>query len=195
MANYPPQNALFLLLTSFRLTIPLVARQAPKGARTSKRRQLRKSNCRSTGDGVGARGCQGAAAGPAPPPREGDARGRAPSFGDHPLTKWLLPQGGEHHERTGRGDPAESPARLQGLRFGLGVRVLKPRGEHARDLGWCHLQKGGRLRAPHPLRDEGPGTGTGHPKGARDPGVPTGGEPRTDRHLRVQEEHKAHSRW
>ena len=185
--------------TSFRQTMPLMTRQAPKGARTSKRKQLRKSNCQSTGDGVRAQGRQGAEKGPAPPSREGDARGRAPRLGDHPLTRWLLPQGGEHRERTGRGDLARSlarsPARLREPRLGLGMHVLKPRGEHARDLGWCHLRKGGLLRAPHPLRDGGPGTGAGHPEGVRDPGAPTGGEPRIDRHLRVREERKAHSRW
>ena len=181
--------------TSSRQTIPLMIRQAPKGARTSKRKQLRKSNCQSTGDGVRARGCLRAGTGPAPPPREGDARGRAPRLGDHPLTRWLLPQGGERRERTGRGDLAKSPARLRGPRFGLEVHVLKPRGEHARDLGWCHLRKGGLLRAPHPIRDGGPGTGTGTPEGDRDPGAPTGGELRTDHHLQVQEEREAHSRW
>ncbi len=181
--------------TFFRQTMPLMARQAPEGVRTSKRKQLRKSNCRSTGDGVRARGRQEAGTGPAPPPREGDARGRAPRLGDHPLIRWLLPQGGEHRERTGRGNLSRSPARLRRPRFGLGVHVLKPRGEHARDLGWCLLRKGGLLRAPHPLRDGGPGTGAGHPKGARDPRALTGGEPRTDHHLRVQEERKAHFRW
>jgi hypothetical protein len=180
---------------SFRQTTPLMIRQAPKGARTSKRKQLKKSNCRSTRDGVRAQGCRGAETGPAPPPREGDVRGRAPRLGDRPLTRWLLPQRGERREKTGRGDLARNPARLRGPRFGLGMHVLKPRGEHARDLGWCHLRKGGRLRAPHQLRDKGPGTGTGHPEGARDPGAPTGGGLRTDRHLRVREERKAHFRW
>ena len=181
--------------TSSRQTIPLMIRQAPKGARTSKRRQLRKSNCGSTGDGVRAQGCQGAGTDPAPLPKEGEVRGRAPRTGDHPLARWLPPQRGERRERTGRGDLDKSLARLRGPSSGLGVRTLKPRGEHARDLGWCHRRKGGLLRAPHPLRGRGPGTGAGHPEGARDPGAPTGGEPRTDRHLRVQEEHKAHSRW
>ncbi len=181
--------------TSFRQTRPLMARQAPKGARTSKRKQLRKSNCRSTGDGVRAQGCQGAGTGPAPPSGEGDARGRAPRLGDHPLTRWFFPQGGERHERTGRGDLVKNPARLRGPRSGLGVHALKPRGEHARDLGWCHLRKGDLPRAPHSPRDGGPGTGAGHPEGAKDPGAPTGGEPRTDRHLRVREERKAHFRW
>jgi hypothetical protein len=181
--------------TSFRQTIPLMIRQALKGARTSKRKQLRKSNCQSTGDGVRARGCLRAGTGPAPPPREGDARGRAPRLGDHPLTRWLLPQGGEHRERTGRGDLARSPARLRGPRLGLGMHVLKPRGERARDLGWCHLRKGDLLRAPHPLREGGPGTGAGHLEGVRDPGVPTGGELRTDRHLRIREGLRAHFRW
>jgi hypothetical protein len=175
--------------------MPLMARQAPKGARTSKRKPLRKSNCRNTGDGVGARGRQGTGTGPAPPSREGDARGRAPRSGDHPPAKWPLPQGGEHRGKTGRGDLARSPARLRGPRLDLGMHVLKPRGEHARDLGWCHLRKGGRLRAPHPLRDRGPGTGAGHLEGVEDPGAPMEGEPRTDCHLRVREERKAHFRW
>ena len=181
--------------TSFRQTMPLMIRQVSKGARTSKRKQLRKSNCRSTGDGVKAQERQGTVTGPAPPPREGDARGRAPRLGDHPLTRWLLPQGGERRERTGRGDLAKNPARLRGPRLGLGMHVLKPRGEYARDLGWCHLRKGGLLRAPHPLRDRGPGTGAGNPGGDRDPGALTGGEPRTDRHLQVREEREAHFRW
>ena len=175
--------------------MPLRIRQAPKGARTSKRKQLRKSNCRSTGDGVRAQGCQGAEMDPAPPPREGDARGRAPRVGEHPLAKWLLPQGGEHRERTGRGGLARSPARLRGPRLGSGMHVLKPRGERARDLGWCHLRKGHLLRAPHPLRDGDPGTGTGHLEEVRDLGAPMGGELRTDRHLRIREERKAHFRW
>jgi hypothetical protein len=181
--------------TSFRQTMPLRDRQAPERVRTSKRKQLRRSNCRSTGVGVRARGCQGAEMGPAPPPREGDARGRAPRPGGQPLAKWHLPQGGEHRERTGRGDLARSPARLRGPRLGLGMHVLKPRGERARDLGWCHLRKGDLLRAPHPLREGGPGTGAGHLEGVRDPGVPMGGELRTDRHIRIREGHKAHFRW
>jgi hypothetical protein len=181
--------------TSSRQTIPLRIRQAPKGARTSKWRQLRKSNCRSTGDGVRAQGCQGAGTGPAPPPREGEVRGRAPRIGDHPLIRWLLPQGGERRERTGRGDLAKSPAHLRGPSSGLGVHALKPRGEHARDLEWCHRRKGGLLRAPHPLKGRGPGTGTGNPEGDRDPGAPTGGELRTDHRLQVREEREAHSRW
>ena len=169
--------------TSFRQTIPLMTRQAPKRARTSKRKQLRKSNCRSTGDGVRAQGCRGAETGPAPPSREGDARGRAPRLGNQPPTRWLLPQGGELCERIGRGGLARSPARLRGPRLGLGMHNLKPRGERARDLGWCHLRKGDLLRAPHPLMEGGPGTGAGHLEGVRDPGVPMGGELRTDRHL------------
>jgi hypothetical protein len=173
----------------------LMARQAPKGARTSKRKQLRRSNCRSTGDGVKAQERQGTVADPAPPPREGDARGRAPRLGDHPLTKWPLPQGGECCRETGQGDRAGNPACLRGPKLGLGMHVLKPRGEPARDLGWCHLRKGDLLRVPHPLKDGDPGTGTGHLEGVRDPGAPTGGEPRTGHHLRIREERKAQFRW
>ena len=180
---------------SFRRTMPLIARQAPEGARTSKRKQLKKSSCRSIGDGVRAQEGQGAETDPAPPSREGDARERAPRLGEHPLTKWLLPQGGEHRGKISRGGIARNPARLRGPRLGLGAHVLKPRGEHARDLGWCHLRKDDLLRPPRPLRDRGPGTGAGHPEGVRDPGAPTGGEPRTDRRLRVREEREAHFRW
>ncbi len=181
--------------TSLRQTMPLMARQAPKRARTSRRKQLRKSNCRSTGDGVRAQGCQGAEMDPAPPPREGDARGRAPRPGDHPLAKWLLPHGGERRRETGQGNHARNPARLRGPKLGSGMHVLKPRGEPARDLGWCHLREDDFPRAPHPLKDGGPGIGAGHPEGVRDPGAPTGGEPRTDRRLRVREERGAHFRW
>ena len=169
--------------TSFRQTMPLMIRQAPKGARTSKKRQLRKSNCRSTGGGVRAQEGQGMATGPALPPREGDARERAPRLGEHPLTKWPLPQGGECRRETGQGDRARNPACLRGPKLGLGMHVLKPRGEHARDLGWCHLREDGLPRAPRPLKDGDPGTGTGHLEGVRDPGALMGGEPRTDRRL------------
>ena len=181
--------------TSFRQTMPLMARQVLKGARTSKRRQLRKSSCRSTGGGVREQEGQGMVMGPALPPREGDARERAPRLGERPLAKWSLPHEGEHRRETGRGGPTRNPARLRGPKPGLGMHVLKPRGERARDLGWCHLRKDDLPRAPHPLKDGDPGTGTGHLEGVRDPGAPMGGEPRTDRHLRVREERKAHCRW
>jgi hypothetical protein len=181
--------------TSFRQTMPLMIRQAPKGARTSRKKQLKKSSCRSTGDGVKAQERRGTVADPALPCREGDARGRAPRLGRRPLAKWPLLHGGERRRQTGRGSPVRNPARLRGPRLGLGMRVLKPRGECARDLGWCHPQKDDLLRAPHPLRDRGPGTGTGHPEGVRDPGASMGGGLRTDRHLRIRGERKAHFRW
>jgi hypothetical protein len=38
--------------TSCRQIMPLMARQVLKGARTSKRKQLKKSSCRNIGDGV-----------------------------------------------------------------------------------------------------------------------------------------------
>ena len=181
--------------TSCRRTMPLMARQVPKGARTSKKRQLRKSSCRSTGGGVREQEGQGMVMGPALPPREGDARERAPRLGEHPLTKWPPPHGGERRRETGRGGPVRDPARLRGPKPGLGVHVLKPRGECARDLGWCHLRKDDLPRAPHPFKDGDPGTGTGHLEGVRDPGAPMGEDPRTDHHLRVREERKAHFRW
>jgi hypothetical protein len=178
--------------TSFRQTMPLIARQVPKGARMSKRRQLKKSSCRSTRDGVRAQEGQGTETGLAPPSREGDARERAPRLGEHPLAKWSLPHGGERRRETG---PTRNPACLRGPKTGLGMHVLKPRGERARDLGWCHLREDDLPRAPRPLKDGDPGTGLGHREGVRDPGAPMGGELRTDRHLRVREERKAHFRW
>ena len=178
--------------TSFRQTMPLMTRQAPKGARTSKRRQLRKSSCRSTGDGVKAQERQGTVADPALPSREGDARERAPRLGEHPLTKWPLLHGGEHRRETGRGGPVRNPARLRGPKSGLGMRVLKPRGECARDLGWCHLRKDDLPRAPHPLKDGGPGTGLDQFEGAKDRGWPAEDGPRTGRRLRIRGERKAH---
>jgi hypothetical protein len=181
--------------TSSRQTMPLMDRQVPKGARTSKRKQLKKSSCRNTGDGVRAPEGQETEAGPAPPPREGDARERAPRLGGYPPTKWPLLHGGEPRRETGRGGPVKNPAHLRGPKTDLGMRVLKPRGEYARDLGWCPLRKDDPPRAPHPLKDGGPGTGTGHLEGVRDPGAPMGGEPRTDRLLRIREERKAHFRW
>jgi hypothetical protein len=180
---------------SFRQTMPLMIRQAPKEARTSKRKQFKKSSCRSIGDGVRAQEGQGTETGPVPPSREGEARERVPRLGEHPPTKWSLPHRGERRRETGQGDHARNPARLRGPKLGLGMHVLKPRGEPARDLGWCHLREDGLPRAPHPLKDGDPGTGTGHPEGVRDPGAPTGGEPRTDRRLRVREEREAHFRW
>ena len=181
--------------TSFCQTMPLMARQVPKGARTSKRKQLKKSNYRNTGDGVRAREGQGTETGLASPSKEGDAWERAPRLGEHPLTKWPLPHGGECRRETGRGGPARNPARLRGPKPGLGMHVLKPRGERARDLGWCHLRKDDLPRALRPLKDGDPGTGTGHLEGVRDPGAPMEEGPRTDRRLRIREERKAHCRW
>ncbi len=181
--------------TSCRRTMPLMARQVPKGARTGKRKQPKKSSCRNIGDGVRAREGQETKTGLAPPYREGEAREHAPRLGEHPPTEWPLLHGGEPRRGTGQGDPVRNPASLRGPKPGLGMHVLKPRGERARDLGWCHLRKDDLPRAPHPLEDRDPGTGTGHLEGVKDPGAPMGGGPRTDRHPRVREERKAHCRW
>ncbi len=181
--------------TSFRQTMPLTARQVPKGARTSKRRQLWKSCCRNTGDGVRAQESQGTATDPARSPREGEAREHAPRPGEQPLVKWSLPHGGGRHRETGRGGPTRNPARLRGTKPGLGMHVLKYRGGRGRGSGWCHLREGDLPRAPRPLKEEDPGTGLGQLEGVRDPGAPMGEEPRTDRHLRVRGERKAHFSW
>ncbi len=175
--------------------MPLMARQVPKGARTSKKRQLRKSNCRSTGGGVREQEGQGMATDPARPPKEGDARGHAPRLGGQPLAKWSLPHGGEHRRGTGRGGPIKNPARPRGPKPGLGMRVLKSRGGCGRGSGWCRPQEGDLLRAPRLLKDGDPGTGLGQLEGVRDPGAPAGEDPRTGRRLRVRGERKAHFSW
>ena len=181
--------------TSSRQTIPLMTRQVSKGTRTSKRRQLGKSSCRSTGGGVRVQEGQGMATGPARPPREGDAREHAPRLGGQPLAKWSLPHGGEHHKGTGRGSPTKNPARLRGPKPGLGMHVLRSRGGRSRDSGWYHLQEGDLPRAPRPLKGGDPGTGLGQPEGVKDPGVPVGEDPRTGRRLRVREERRACFSW
>ncbi len=181
--------------TSFRQTIPLMTRQAPKGARTSKRRQLRKSSCRNTEDGVRAQEGRGAETDPARSPREGDARERAPRLGEQPLAKWSLPHEGERRRETGRGGPTRNLARLRGPKPDLGMHALKYRGGRGRDSGWCHLREDDLPRAPRLLKVEDPGTGLGQLEGVRDPGAPMGEDPRTDHHLRVREERKAHFRW
>ncbi len=175
--------------------MPLMAGQVPKGARTSKKRQLRKSNCQSTGGGVRAQEGQRMARGPALPPREGDAREHAPRIGEQPLAKWSLPHEGEHHRETGRGGPIKNLARPRGPKPGLGVHVLKSRGGRGRGLGWCHLQEGDLLRAPRPLKDGDPGTGLGQLEGVKEPGLPVEEGPRTGRRLRVREERKIHFSW
>ncbi len=120
----------------------------------SKERQLRKSNCRSTGGGVRAQEDREMVTGPALPPREGDAWGHVPRPGEQPLANWSLPHGGEHHKGAGRESPTKEPANLRGLKPGLGMHVLKSRGGRGRGSGWCHLQEGDLLRAPARSRAE-----------------------------------------
>ena len=168
--------------------MPLMARQMPKGARTSKKRQLRKSNCRSTGGGVRAQEGQGMATGPALPPREGDAWEHVPRLGGQLPANWSLPHGGEHRKGAGRESPTKEPANLRGLKPGLGMHVLKSRGGRGRGSGWCHLQEGDLLRAPRPLKGGDPGTGLGQFEGVKDPGAPVGEGPRTDHRLQIREE-------
>ena len=178
--------------TSFRQAIPLMTRQVPKGAGTSKRRQLRKSSCRSTGDGVRVQEGREMVTGPVLPPKEGDAWGHVPRLGEQPLATWSLPHGGERHRETGRGGPTRNLARLRGPKPDLGMHTLKCQGGRGRGSGWCHLREDDLPRAHHQLEGEDPGTGLGQLEGVRDSGAPMGEDPRTDRHLRVREERKAH---
>ncbi len=175
--------------------MPLMARQVPKGARTSKERQLRKSSCRSTGDGVRAQESQEMVTGPALPPREGDAWEHVPRLGEQPLANWSLPHGGEHHKGADRESPTKDPANLRGLKPDLELRVLRPWGGRSRDSGWYHLQEGDLLRAPRPPKGGDPGTGLGQFEGVRDLGAPVGEGPRTGHRLRVREGRRAHFSW
>jgi len=172
--------------------MPLTARQVPKGARTSRRKQLRKSNCQSTGVGVRAQEGPGTATGPASPPREGDAWGRVPRLAGQSPANWSLPHGGECHKGTGRRSPTRDPASLQGLRSDSGLHTPRPRDRHGRDSEWCHPQEDGALQAPHLPRDGGPGTGSDQFRGAKDSEVPAEDDLRAGHRLRVREERRAH---
>jgi hypothetical protein len=173
--------------------MPLTARQVPKGARTSRRKQLRKSNCRRPGVGVRAREGPGTATGPASPPREGDAWGRVPRLAGQYPTNWFLLHGGGRHKGTGRGSPTRDPASLQGLKPDSGLHVPRPRDGRSRGSEWYHLQEDDPLQAPHPLEDGGPGTGPGRFEGAKGREWSVEDGPRTGRRLWIRGERRAHS--
>ncbi len=100
--------------------------------RTSRRKQLRKSNCRSTGGGVRARGGPGTVTGPAVPPREEGAWERVPRLAGQSPANWSLPHGGERHKGADRRSPTKDPANLQGLKPDLGLHVPRPRDGRSR---------------------------------------------------------------
>ena len=172
--------------------MPLTARQVPKGVRTSRRKQLRKSNCRNIGDGVRVQEGPETVTGPALPPREGDAWERVPRLVGQSPANWPLPHGGERHKGADRRSPTRDPANLQGLRFYSGLHVPRPRDGRSRGSEWCHLQGDDPLRAPHPLKDGGPGTGLDQFEGAKDRGAPVEDGPRTGHRLRIQGELRDH---
>ena len=172
--------------------MPLTARQAPKGARVSRRKQLKKSNCRSTRGGVRAQEGPGTVMGPTPLPREGGAWERVPRPVGQPPAKWSLPSGGEWHKGADRGDPTRDPVNLQRPRSDSGLHIPRPRDGHGRGSEWCHPREEGPLQALHPLQDGGPGIGSDQSEGAKDSEVPVGGGPRTGHRLRIREERRAH---
>jgi hypothetical protein len=172
--------------------MPLTARQAPREARMSRRRQLRKSNCQSTGGGVRAQEGPGIVTDPASPPREGEAWERVPRLAGQSPANWPLPHGGERHKGADRRSPTRDPASLQGLKSGSGRRTPRPRGGHGRGSGWCHPQEDDPLRAPHPLKDGGPGTGLDQFEGVKGSRVPGEDDLRTGRRLRIRGELRAH---
>ena len=172
--------------------MPLTARQAPKGARMSRRKQLRKSNCRSTRGGVRVQGSPGTVMGPAPPPREGGAWERVPRLAGQSPAKWFLPSGGECHRGADRRSSTGDPVNLQRLKPDSGLRVPRRRDGRGRGSEWYHPQGDDPLRAPHPLKDGGPGTGLDQFEGAKDRGVPVEEGPRTGHRLRIRGELRAH---
>jgi len=172
--------------------MPSTARRVPKGARASRRKQLKKSNCRSTRGGARAQEGLGTVMGQAPLPREGGVWERAPRLAGQPPAAWSLPPGGEWHRGADRENPTRDPVNLQRLRPGSGLRTPRPRGGHGRDSEWCHPQEDGPLQAPHPLQDGDPGTGSGQFEGVKDSGVTVEDGPRTGHRLRIREERRAH---
>ncbi len=172
--------------------MPLMARQAPKGARTSRRKQLRKSNCQSTGDGVRAQEGPGTVTGPASPPREGDAWERVPRLAGQSPANWSLPHEGERHKGADRRNPTRDPASLRGLKLDSGLHVPRPQDGRSRGSERYHPQEGDPLRVPHPLKDGDHGIGLDQIEGAKDSEVPVEGGPRTGHRLRIREELRAH---
>ena len=173
--------------------MPPTVRRVPKGAQMSRRKQPKKPNCRSTKGGVRAQGDRGTVMGQAPLPREEGAWERVPRLAGQPPANWSLPHGGEHHKGADRRSPTRDPASLQGLKPDSGLHVPRPRDGRSRGSEWCHLQEDDPLRAPHPLKDGGPGTGLDQFEGAKDRGWPAEDGPRTGRRLRIRGEPRAHS--
>ena len=99
--------------------------------------------------------------------QRGGCLGARPKTRGQSPANWSLPHGGERHKRADRRSPTRDPASPQGLKSGSGRRTPRPRGGHGRGSGWCHPQEDDPLRAPHPLKDGGPGTGLGQFEGAR----------------------------
>ena len=171
--------------------MPLTARQAPKGARVSRRKQLRKSNCRSTRGGVRAQEGPGTVMGPTPLPREGGAWECVPKPAGQSPAKWSLPSGGEWHKVADRRSSTRDPVNLQHPKSDSGLHVPRPRDGRSRGSERYHPQEDDPLRAPHPLKDGGPGTGLDQLEEAKDSEVPVEGGPRTGHRLRIRGECRA----
>ena len=178
--------------TSFPRTMLLTVRQVPKGVRTSRREQLKKSNCRRIGDGVRVQEGPETVTGPAPLPGEGDAWERVPRLAGRTPVNWSLLHGGERRKGADRRSPTRDPANLQELRPVSGLHVPRPQDGRSPGSEWCHLPGEDPLRAPRPLKDGGPGTGLGQFEGVKDRGWSAGDGPRTGRHPRVRGERRAH---
>ncbi len=169
----------------------LIARRVPKGVQISRRKQLKKSNCRSTKGGARAQEGLGTGMSRAPLPREEGAWERVPRLAGRPPAKWSLPPRGEWHRGADRGDPTGDPANLQCPRSDSGLHTPRPRDGHGRDSEWCHPQEDGPLQAPHPLQDGDLGMEPGQFEGVKDSGVPVEDGLRTGHRLRVREGRRA----
>ena len=172
--------------------MPPMTRRVPKGAQISRRKQLKKSNCRSTKGGARAQEGLGTGMSRAPLPREEGAWERVPRLAGQSPANWSLPHGGERHKGADQRSPTRDPASLQGLKPDSGLHVPRPRDGRSRGSEWYHLQEDDPLRAPHPLKDGGPGTGLDQFEGAKDRGVLVEDGPRTGHRLRIQGELRAH---
>jgi hypothetical protein len=67
--------------------------------------------------------------------QRGGCLGARPKTREQPLANWSLPHGGEHHKGADRKSPTRNPANLRGLKPGLGLHVLRPRGGRKKKVG------------------------------------------------------------
>jgi hypothetical protein len=102
------------------------------------------------------------------------------------------PPGGGWLRGAGREDLAKNPVTLQRRRSASELHTPRPREGRSQDSEWCRPREGDPLRAPHPLQDEDPGTGSGRSEGVEGNEAPAGDSPRTGHRPQTQEGGGAH---